>query len=524
MKQKFKNYLKLGILLFGISAIVTSCVKDDDFETTEISQEQQERGINVRTIYNAEIFNNPKIATQLNNGALNLQPNTIDNTSSARVVYNSNYQFYVDTDKASYTFAVTRDEDNGLVENLLLSLQEDGSYKVVLISYDLTDLEREKIQNNEIVDLANKVTYQLIEDDTISTNILSRSVDDDCFGFDVRYEMCCENFHSSLDILNGEQCICETPPTGFAYEISITVGCESQGSGFISDFNPVDTSPVPTGNGDYGLVGNPGGGIRDDNSESTISTNPAPDNPNNPQAPSTTIGGALTVVTFPDIEVETPCETLGKLSNTDPLSLNIKPIITTLKFRAKNAENEWSISIEKNINYGEEVIKPEEQGFRLGSSKNESNISLGTRNIGVLHSHPKETYNMFSWSDLRGLRNLYENITEDFRNDVFLMMVGHNEEVYALKINDFYALNQAIENDLNTTRGNTLKKKRRRLEKKLQDAYKEDSNIEKTFLEKFESYGVDVYVPATANFNRWRKLKVAEDDSGNDIVNREDCN
>lgn len=42
MKKRFKNITKLGTLLFGISVVITSCLKDDEFEL--LPNESQTRG------------------------------------------------------------------------------------------------------------------------------------------------------------------------------------------------------------------------------------------------------------------------------------------------------------------------------------------------------------------------------------------------------------------------------------------------------------------------------------------------
>ena len=52
----------------------------------------------------------------------------------------------------SYTFPVSRSVDNGLLENLLLSLQNDGTYKSILIAYDVTEIEKKMMLNDELVE------------------------------------------------------------------------------------------------------------------------------------------------------------------------------------------------------------------------------------------------------------------------------------------------------------------------------------------------------------------------------------
>ncbi len=44
MKQKIKNYLKLGILLFGVSLVITACQKDEPVEANRTTSESFPRG------------------------------------------------------------------------------------------------------------------------------------------------------------------------------------------------------------------------------------------------------------------------------------------------------------------------------------------------------------------------------------------------------------------------------------------------------------------------------------------------
>lgn len=546
MKQKFKNYLKLGILLFGISAIVTGCLKDDDFAEAEVSQEQQENGISVRTIYRDEIFNNPKIATQLNNGALNLQPNTIDNTSSARVVYNSNYQFYVDTDKASYiengnynsyTFAVTRDEDNGLVENLLLSLQDDGSYLPVLMSYNISEIEKELLANNEEVDLEGKITCNVLQDLDIASSILGRfSVSGngaDCTDVTTEVENYCNDANGNTIRNNGDLgngCV-DNYTTQTVITVTIDFACLS-GGGTNSPSIGNPSLGGPKGNSGSGGGGSGGGATgvppRNPIPSNPTPNNPTPDNPNDPQAPSTTIGGGNLTTPLVDEEdtqvFETPCTTLKDLLKTDNLSANIKPVIQSL-WHKRYAKKEWYQQFEKKFVDGNYKTYKQPGGIQEGISINKCEIDIGGFIIGVIHLHPYKTQPMFSWQDLRSMRNLYNEATPFLRKDVFSIIVGIEGSVYALKINDYEAFNAKINSDWDTAKGNNDDRKIYNLNKEIQRKYKLSTNLERTFLQEFENYGVSLYkatgnllTPSSSNLSNFKKLELEDDSTSSNVI------
>ncbi|WP_179317970.1 hypothetical protein [Winogradskyella undariae] len=136
-KHKLKSYLKLGILLFGISILITNCEKEDVNVVEDNSTANP--SISFKRINESEFLSNKKAKEQLK--AFN--NNSVSNINIlARTVYNPTYDFTVDTDYAnyleygnyhSYTFSVIRDEvNNNLIENFVLNLQNDGTYSLNL--------------------------------------------------------------------------------------------------------------------------------------------------------------------------------------------------------------------------------------------------------------------------------------------------------------------------------------------------------------------------------------------------------
>ncbi|MGR7812983.1 hypothetical protein [Lacinutrix undariae] len=166
-KHRFKTHLKLVILLFGVSMSYLSCQKDDDLsKDTTNSQLEFKRDL----ITKSQISNNKKV-----NSIIQTLPKTntlLTNNfnTQARTVYNEEYDFYINDEKAyhitygnydSYTFAIHRSQDNGLIENLILSKQLDGSYKSSIVSYNLNETEKQSIKNGTIPSgIENKMSIQ----------------------------------------------------------------------------------------------------------------------------------------------------------------------------------------------------------------------------------------------------------------------------------------------------------------------------------------------------------------------------
>lgn len=73
----------------------------------------------------------------------------------------------------SYTFPVIREIVTDSLENLLLSLQKDGSYSAFLVSYGTTAQEKLDIEDGKPVDLSNRIKFTAMDDHELIADILS---------------------------------------------------------------------------------------------------------------------------------------------------------------------------------------------------------------------------------------------------------------------------------------------------------------------------------------------------------------
>lgn len=152
------NPLK-NLAVFFVMLCLINCQKDDanfSNDTEIVKQEFKIERIDFNTVKQNE------------NVLSALEPFTNKNTSGnelSRIIHDSVNGFYIDTEKAiyiekegyhSYTFSMVPYEDNEKIENLLLSLQADQSYKAFILSYKLTDEEIETHKEGGIVDFTEK--------------------------------------------------------------------------------------------------------------------------------------------------------------------------------------------------------------------------------------------------------------------------------------------------------------------------------------------------------------------------------
>jgi hypothetical protein len=212
MKTKINTYLKLGILIFGFSFFLFSCEKD----VSEIEQEQEiEQEIVIKSKYSiSEIgFSEVKENTNLFEKLGQLTKKKIHNKNTlSKSVYSSEYDFTVTTDFGkylessdgeyhSYTFPVTRETDNGMLENLLVTLESDGSYEIFLISYNITDQEKLEFFEGKFIDFEDKINYTKINTDLLEQLFSRLAIN--CI--DIYYTYCAEGNHAG-GMSNGSAC------------------------------------------------------------------------------------------------------------------------------------------------------------------------------------------------------------------------------------------------------------------------------------------------------------------------------
>ncbi|WP_299116175.1 hypothetical protein, partial [uncultured Winogradskyella sp.] len=217
------------------------------------------------------------------------------------------------------------------------------------------------------------------------------------------------------------------------------------------------------------------------------------------------------------------CKSLKDLRKTDSLSLNIKSIIDQLRLKT-NEKEEWYQEVKRQFGETDYETFLVSGGIKKGVNDKKSKFTTGIFYIGVIHTHPEGKKPMFSWTDLQAVREIYREVGAFGKDHVFNICVNHNGTVYALKVDDYEALNAKIESDWANARGNNDVKKRKNIEYELGKAYKNDDNIERAFLRKFKNHGISLYKAADENISNWNKLELDNPNSRNSEVNILPCN
>src|SRR5690606_21675087 len=172
MKQKSKNYLKLGILLLCIPLLFFTCLKDDTVTGTENS---------AKPTFNITIEPYEHLKSQ-NQRLANTVDKLMQNKSLQRSSTSQEYGFTINDNNVqvmerelytTYTFLVFRDSvETNRLENYVFKQNNDGSYEQYLLKFHYTlNADEEKVFDTTILDIV------AIDDDSL---LLNRPGDDNC--------------------------------------------------------------------------------------------------------------------------------------------------------------------------------------------------------------------------------------------------------------------------------------------------------------------------------------------------------
>jgi len=462
MKHKFKNYLKLGILLFGISITLTNCEKDDTtFENN--TQHSIPSDFKITKFNSLNNTNNSSVISRIQ-GIKHAKLNT----TLTKEVYNSEFDFTINTDNIklieienhqSYIFVIERSYFTNKTENLVLTKQEDNSYKTYLITYVFTEVQKQQIRNRQSI-LGNFETdIQELAND-MSSDLLSKieyNSNTNCWVSTTEIHTIGNDY---WEITDTNQCQHIDPITGLndgTCDVDIiqsVFGCaqDISGGGTTSD-----SSSSPDGSGPSSNTGSgDGGGLLGYQSNSQ----PCYDKK---------CSNLHITPSLPEFEETTPCDELKKLA-TPP---TILPKFTELK----NHSNDTTP-------YGKK-----EKGFKIRKNPTTNSLSAGTvvtgsndgTNFGVnipptpymtaiVHTHPTTgSIKMFSPQDILFLARMANVIDSSISTTDLTVFLIVNGESYAIRFDDVPTVQalQAIYNN---------KGKRERFKRKLRQLYEKDNN------------------------------------------------
>lgn len=523
--------MKLGISLFGITFLIIACEKDN-FSNEINEQSEINSQLIIKSISLDDVplkFNNIKEKFYLERHF----NNRVENSDFIQARGTSNSDFNIHTDnikeitKSNYTsYTMYMETPDTIANNFYNIVLEDknGTYSIFINKYVTTnDWLNNQNQNFEgqistfRVDIPDsnggdelQHYSDILDDFTGGSNGGGGSSSWDALNTSSIYPYDCEGSVQTTQIVEPYMCSADehwpwspnesncTATTKSGWDIRTQYACIP----IFNVGNPNTSWPNDTNNPNTG-----GGASSNDNSNVG-----EPDN----SSISFLLGSGDTEAV--DVE-KSDCQSLKKLVDTDSLGSNILPYVNQLRARI-NLDKEWSLSYSNEWVNGKTKPVPDINGIKEGISKTRSKLDYSALWVGQIHTHPKGTFKVFSWLDLRAIKLLYENTNDYFKQDIFLMAVAPNNETYALKINDIQALITKIDNDLTNAKGTDNDIKMNNLMNAMEKEYNKSNDLEKTFLKLYGNYGIAFYKATDANLSNWERLELDD----NDNVKDTNCN
>lgn len=419
-------------------------------------------------------------------------------SNTNRMVYDSLKNFYFDDENGmlieningyeSYTFKVIREAPiDSKLENVIFSKNQESSYDTYLVKYAFSEEEFKNLTQQQIEN-SPKIFSEIVTNNNGNSQIFSK-----CTAY-----IDCITIASPRD--DGD------PDGPNAIEIC-TYRLEGCGGGSEGSGSGSSSGTGGDSSGSSGGYGSSGSGNGSGGSGGGISTTPTPG------------GGSATAP-------PNPCRKLKDLFNAS--KGNIKPtILNDLRPNiAVNPSGEKGHALTKNST-GTVLGIP-----ILPSSINVTQAPTGGYFFCVLHTHPLDTYPMFSFSDVLTLNSL-NNGSASFNQGMasFLLVCQDDNGVfqtYAIVI-DPDSINESIDQFMSNPEniGCTRKEIKDKMNERLEVAYNKEynspnPNYEKVFLKNMFYTNVSLY-KANSTLTNWSKLSISSNTT-NPTINSTPCN
>lgn len=248
--KKIANLLKLGIFLFGFSMLLWNCQENEE----TIPRAKIENEFTVTTIGRKQLIKNNVVNNRVEKINNKKQQQKSTETNSNDFVVIKDFITYIENNDGtyhSYTFPIKRTTtENYNLENLIISLNKDGSYKAVLVTYYFfNEQERNEFKINKGRNYNGEISYKEVTSEGLVSSLLAKEDVMNCIY--VIYESCSYGNHVGGMLDDGSTCP--------GYTTSFDRVCTSRGGTDDSDTNtptnPEDSSNDNDTNGGSGETG-----------------------------------------------------------------------------------------------------------------------------------------------------------------------------------------------------------------------------------------------------------------------------
>ncbi|WP_370897225.1 hypothetical protein [Chryseobacterium gossypii] len=410
----------------------------------------------------------------------------------------------------TYTFRIIRDSapENAPIENLVFTPLTDGTYRKLLISYNLSPQEKKMLLYGGHVNTKGKTTVTPLGIGAIN-DILGKTSQSCGYVTADAYTWCSEGVHH-----NGEQGSCTADVKSQLITVFLYV-CTSYDDG----------SGGGGGSGPGGGYGPGGDGSGGDGTWDGDWICPDPQIPTGPQSPNTDIGdgSCYGIPTNPNVGTPpTPCEKLSPLL--DPTKANLKPLIVNGMYSYINSSiGEAGIFLKRDSggHITTQIAAP--------TGDNTLKVKVNDNYFSAVHTHPKTTYPMFSYDDILSLYSLeIYGAVHNTGQSSFILVCEDDfgvKQTYALVFENTGKMVEEIWNSPENI-GCSIEELKKVMEDKYIEFYEGEEegakNYERAFLRLNFGTNIGLY-KANEDLTGWSKLSI-DSDSPNAIVKPANCN
>ncbi|RWX01017.1 hypothetical protein [Flavobacterium cerinum] len=248
------NFKKLAVLAFFSSfMLLVGCQVEEGLPIqTEEQNTNKSFGITESYISLKDLDQLPEAKAIISSI---IEQNKID--PNGRSVYNPEYDFFIDTDRIlridngnyhSLTFPIYRLIDNkNIIENLVLSLKDDGKYLASIYKYEVTEQEKTALLNNEPTNIQGFVSRTILKNfnpDDINARVIQ------VWFTQIVVIPCSENRHTVKNFGAWPECIAAGKPQVLAITRSVLIDVGDDGISGGSEIGSGGGGEVG-GNGSY---------------------------------------------------------------------------------------------------------------------------------------------------------------------------------------------------------------------------------------------------------------------------------
>ncbi|UOU98861.1 hypothetical protein MUU74_02665 [Chryseobacterium daecheongense] len=343
-----RNLMSRLLLLVAFLTILYSC-RNDHFPDQETYNNSNKYNLASKTISLNESKHKSKLVSELGKAETQLKSRKTD--ASGKVVNYGN-GVSIDTDNViyiengpnyhTYTFRITRENApaDAPVENLLLVPLPDGSYRELLVTYNLTDQEKQKILSGIGVDTKGKVTITELTKGTFNGG--SQLAKTTCgYKEETYWQDCSEHIHNQSNVNEWVNCEASTKPSVYTV---VYFRCWEEQDDVITT-TPIDGG-TSGGGGGSGNTSGGGGATVPPCDTSTIPLNPEPGLTDENGCPigSPTLPNLGSLDNDPCFKTKTAITKANEVFHSSNVQQNMDGV---LKGKL-GASNEWTVALGQN--------------------------------------------------------------------------------------------------------------------------------------------------------------------------------